>query len=123
MPRRITTTIQVRWGILREPAWVDGAEATAPGAGDNLVGKTVGTGKIGRVFGVHISAGEANQFQLYSGASVVKRFELGLAGVIHIVLGTPLLDSVAATTDITIKVVTAGGAGKKYQASILYDEG
>lgn len=113
---------QIRWGIVREPTWTDGAESTAPGAGDALVTKTVTAAKTGRVFGVHITAGEANEFRLYSGASIIKRFSLGLAGTIHIVLGTPLLDDVAAATAITIKVVNAAGAGIVYQASLLYDE-
>lgn len=112
----------VRWGIPREPTWTDGAEATAPAAGTALVTVTVSTGKTGRVFGVHISADEANQFQLLVGSTVVKRFALGAAGVIHIVLSLPLKDSIAAASVITVKNVTAGASGKTYQASLLYDE-
>jgi len=112
----------IRWGITREPTWTDGAEATAPAAGATLVSKTVTAGMTGRVFGVHISADEANQFQLLVNATVIKRFALGGAGVIHIVLALPLKDSIAAASVITIKNVTAGAALKVYQASLLYDE-
>lgn len=114
---------RVRWGIRREPKWVDGLEKTAPSAGEALVTKTVSSGKTGRVFGVHITADEANQFQLCIEANVVKDFTLGLAGTIHIVLGTPLIDNVATGKAVTIKVISAGGMGRVYQSSLLYDEG
>jgi hypothetical protein len=112
----------IRWGIPREPAWVDGSETTAPAAGTALVSKTVSSGKTGRVFGVHIAAPEANRFQLQSGGSVIKDFTVGIEGVIHIVLPLPLLNNVAAGTAITINNVTAGASGAVYQASLLYDE-
>jgi hypothetical protein len=114
---------KLRWGIPREPVWIDGAETTAPAAGTALVSKTVSTGKTGRVFGVHICTPEANEFQLLAGTTVVKRFSAAAASVIHIVLGTPLKDNIPAGTAITIKNVNAGSAGKTYQTSILYDEG
>lgn len=112
----------IRWGITREPTWTDGVETTAPAAGATLVTKTVTAAMTGRVFGVHISADEANQFQLLVDAVVIKRFALGGAGVIHIVLATPLKDDITASAVITIKNVTIGTAGKVYQASLLYDE-
>ena len=113
----------VRWGVTREPAWIDGSEQTAPEANTKLVSKTVSADKVGRVFGVHITAGEANAFRLMKGATVVKRFDISARGTIHIVLNTPLLDGVSAGTEISIQNVDAGGSGIVYQASILYDEG
>jgi hypothetical protein len=112
----------VRWGITREPSWVYGSETTAPSVGTALVSQAVSSGKIGRVFGVHISADEANQFRLYEGATVKQRFNLNGAGTIFIVLANPLLDSVAAGTTISLKVVSSANSGKVYQANLLYDE-
>jgi hypothetical protein len=117
------TSAETRWGIPREPTWIDGAETTAPAAGTTLVSTTVGTGKTGRVFGVHISADEANSFQLLVDTTVVKRFALTAAGTIHIVLNTPLKDNIPAGATVKIINVNAAAAGKVYQASMLYDEG
>jgi hypothetical protein len=118
------TTAETRWSIPREPKWIDGAEATAPAAGTALVSVTVGASpRTGRVFGVHITAGEANSFQLVVGTTVVKRFTLGTAGTIHIVLNTPLADNIPAGTTVKIVNVNAGSTGVVYQASLLYDEG
>jgi hypothetical protein len=114
---------ETRWGVPTEPAWIDGAETTAPSAGTALVSVTVGAGKTGRVFGIHITADEANSFQLAVGTTVIKRFSLPVAGTIHIVLNTPILDKVPENSTITIKNVSAGSAGKVYQASLLYHEG
>jgi len=116
------TAAETRWSIPREPKWIDGAEATAPAAGTALVSKTVSAG-TGRVFGVHITAGEANSFQLVVGTTVVKRFTLGTAGTIHIVLNTPLADNIPAGTTVKIVNVNAASTGVVYQASLLYDEG
>ncbi|MEM3356762.1 MAG: hypothetical protein QW166_02930 [Candidatus Bathyarchaeia archaeon] len=121
-PVAVSNYCEIRWGIPREPVWVDGAEATAPAAGTALVSRTVSAGMTGRVFGVHISADEGNQFRLYVDATVVKRFALVAAGTIHIVLALPLKDNIAAGSVVSIKNVVAGATGKVYQASVLYDE-
>jgi len=118
----VTPTITIRWGIPREPAWVYGDETTAPGAGTTLVSQTVTTGKTGRVFGVSICSPEANDFRLYAGSTVRKRYSIASAGTFEIVLGIPILDAIAAGTVITIKNVTAATAGLVYKADLLYDE-
>lgn len=112
----------IRWGIPREPAWVDEDEQTAPGAGTALVTQAVTVGKTGRVFGVHIAATEGNTFQLKSGSTVIKTWIIGTAGFIDIIASVPLLDDVAAGISITIVNVTAAAALTTYQASLLYDE-
>jgi hypothetical protein len=117
-----TSVAEIRWGIPREPKWIDGSEITAPAAGTALVSQTVSAG-TGRVFGVHITADEANSFQLIAGVAVVKRFALTAAGTIHIVLNTPLVDGIPSGTVVKIVNVKAGSTGMVYQASILYDEG
>jgi hypothetical protein len=118
------TAAETRWSIPREPKWIDGAEVTAPAAGTALASVTVGASpRTGRVFGVHITAGEANSFQLVVGTTVVKRFTLGTAGTIHIVLNTPLADNIPAGTTVKIVNVNAGSTSIIYQASLLYDEG
>lgn len=119
---RFRPITQIRWGIGREPVWEYGDEATMPLAEQALVTKTVSLGKTGRVFGVHISAGEANQFRLYQGSAVKQRFDLSSAGTILIVLANPLIDSIVAGTAVSIKVVTAAAADIVYQANLLYDE-
>ena len=113
----------VRWGIAREPAWVSGTVTDNPGAGTSLVSKTVTAAKTGRVFGLSITADEANTFDLYADAVKKLHFSLPAAGNIYVVLPTPMVDSLAAATVVAIKNVSAaGGAGKFYQAQLLYDE-
>lgn len=121
-PTEISPPAKIRWGITREPIWVDGLEVTGPlvSAGTSLVTKTVSSGKLGRIFGLHIAVDEANQFQLYQDSTVIKRFPLNDAGVIHVVLATPLLNNVSGV--IAIKNVAAATSGKTYQSSLLYDE-
>jgi len=111
-----------RWNIPREPSWVDGAYTTAPAADAVLVTKTVGAGVTGRVFGIHISANEANQFDLELAGVPTKRFVLGAGGTLYIILANPILDGIVAGTVIELENVTVGAAGMVYQASLLYDE-
>ncbi len=113
----------LRWGIPREPAWVDGAVTDNPNAAATLVTKTVTVGKTGRLFGLSIDADEANTFGVYEDATEKLHFSLGSAGVVLVVTPGPILDSIAASVVVTIKNIGAGGgAGKKYQARLLYDE-
>ncbi len=112
----------LRWGIAREPAWVDGGEQTAPAAGTDLATQTVTAAMTGRLFGVSIAADEANTFDVYLDAVATLHYALAAAGQVVIVLPTPLVDSVAAGTVIDLRNVTAGGAGKVYHAMLLYDE-
>ena len=111
----------IRWGIAREPSWTYGTSATAPLALATLVTKTVAAGKTGQLFGFHISAGEANSFQI-SGGTTTLTYHLAAAGPIDIVLSAPIIANIAAGASITIKNVTAAAAGIVYQASLLTDE-
>lgn len=112
----------LRWGVAREPAWVDGGEQTAPGAGTDLATKTVTAGKTGRLFGISIAADEANTFDVYLDATATLHYALAAAGQLVIVLPTPIKDAIAAGTVIDLRNVTAAGAGKVYHAMMLYDE-
>lgn len=113
----------LRWGVAREPAWVSGTVTDNPGAGTALVSKTVTAGKTGRVFGLSITADEANTFDLYADAVKKAHFAMAAAGNIYVVLPAPMVDSLAVGTVVAIKNVSAaGGAGKYYQAQLLYDE-
>jgi len=112
----------LRWGVAREPAWVDGGEQTAPGAGTDLATKTVIAGKTGRLFGISIAADEANTFDVYLDATATLHYALAAAGQLVIVLPTPIKDAIAAGTVIDLRNVTAAGAGKVYHAMMLYDE-
>lgn len=113
---------QTRWGIPREPTWINGSNQTAPGTTTNLVAKTVTAGKTGRIFGWQIISPEANEFTLNVGATAYRIGALAGAGVICVSLSNPMFDSIAAGTVINIRVVTAGGAGKVYRADLMYDE-
>jgi hypothetical protein len=116
-----------RWGRDVTPAWVDGAEVTAPAAGTALVTKTVGTGKTGYLYGFFISAGEGNHFKINwtsGGSAKSRRIVLSGAGSVQYVDFIALNEGSPADagTNITITNVNAGGTGTVYQASILYAE-
>jgi len=119
---QIITPSMIRWGTPREPTWTYGSETTAPGAEATLVSKTVSSGKTGKVFGISISSPEANDFRLYSGTTVKKRYSISAAGAIEVILANPIIDDVGTGTAITIKNVNAGAAGLIYKADLLYDE-
>jgi hypothetical protein len=109
------------------PKWFYGSEATAPGAGGALVTKAVSSGKKGYVFGILITASEANKFYLNwtsGGAAKSISFQLSGRGTLLYVFEIPLNeDSPAdAGTSVTITVAAAGSAGSTYQAGILYGE-
>ena len=113
----------IRWGVPQEPTWTNGDIVDNPSAGTALVAKTVGSGKTGHVYGVEISADEANRFELCEGDTAKRHYSLSAGGVIVLVLPLPLWANVTAGVAISIKTVAAaGGAGKKYQARLLYLE-
>jgi hypothetical protein len=116
------TIAMIRWGIPREPAWVDGAAVVAPATSAVLVTKTVTTAKTGRVFGIHISADEANQFDLFLDAVAVNHYVMASGGTMDLVFSSPIQDAIAAGKVISIQNVVAGGEAMTYQASLLYDE-
>lgn len=118
-----SNTSMLRWGIPREPVWEHGAVETAPAALTDLVTWTVSTGKKGRVFGFHLSAGEANEFSLNVDATEYTRYHLGSANPIDVVFPKPIVDDIAAGGIVAIKNVTAAAAGITYQSSLLRDEG
>lgn len=116
----------IRWGVGVEPSWTEGSETDGPAAGTALVSKDIASGKVGKVFGVHISAGEGNEFQLgiYDGTTftVKKRFALASAGTILIVAGAPLIEDVPGGQSVEVRNVKDGTAGVIYQASVLVAE-
>jgi hypothetical protein len=116
-----------RWGRNVAPSWVLGAELTAPAAGTNLVSKAVSSGKSGYVYGLVISAGEANDFKLNwnSEASAKSlRFVLVSKGSIALISPVALNEGLPADggSSITITNVNAGASGIVYQAMLLYAE-
>jgi len=103
------------------------AEQVAPGAGTALVTQAVTAAKSGYIYGFFISCQEANDFLLNwtsGGAAKSKRIVFGGAGVVQDVEPAALNEGLAADggTNITITNVNAGGAGKVYQANLLYAE-
>jgi len=109
------------------PAWVYGSEATAPASGTSLVSKTVGSGKSGYVYGVFISAGEANEFKLswVSGGSTYGiRIPFSSKGAIYSILDVPINEGLPASSGSTITLtnINAGSTGAVYQAGVLYVE-
>jgi hypothetical protein len=122
----VTSTVQAnltRWGIPREPDWIYGALIPAPGAGTALVTRSVTAAMTGSVFGVKITATEANQFDLYLNAVFKTRVGvLGAAGTIYAVLAAPIVKGIVAGTAITVQNVAGAGLGSVYQSDLYYDE-
>jgi hypothetical protein len=117
----------LRWGRDVSPAWVYGAEVTAPAAGTALVSKTVSTGKSGYIYGFFISAGEANDFKINwtsGGAAKSVRIPFVSKGAVQYVDFIALNEGLPADagTSITITNVNAGSSGVVYQAGLLYVE-
>ena len=113
----------LRWGITREPVWYDGPEMSAAKSGQYLIWHTVATGKTGRVFGVHITADEANAYRLYAGTTEIKRFATSGAGTIFIVVQDPIAQNIPAGTYINIQTAAVyTSLTAQYQASMLEDE-
>jgi len=98
----------LRWGIPREPVSTDGSEQTAPGGGSVLVTVPVPSGKTGKAFAVHITATEANYFQvgiLVGGTfTTVKDYGLAAEGTIEIVVPLPLVTAAKTLTGSAIQV-------------------
>ena len=113
----------MRWGVPQEPTWTNGDIVDNPDAGSALVTKTVTTGKTGQVYGIMILAPEANSFELCEDDTPKLLFPLSAAGPIILIFPNPLWANVAAGVAISINTVAAaGGAGKKYQARLLFLE-
>jgi len=113
---------RIRWGIPREPAWINGSNQTAPTTTTDLISKTVNTGKTGRIFGWRISSPEANEFILNIGATAYRLAALGGAGLIAESHAVPVFDNAAGGTTINLRVASNGGSGKVYRVDLLFDE-
>jgi hypothetical protein len=117
----------IRWGRNVTPAWVLGAENTAPAAGTALVSKTVSTGKTGYIYGFIITAQEVNDFKINwtsGGSSKSLRITFGGKGTTGYTNNVPMNEGIGADagTSITITNVNAGGSGVVYQACLLVAE-
>jgi len=116
-----------RWGRNVSPEWTHAAAQTAPGAGTALVTQAVTAGKSGYIYGFFISSQEANDFLLNwtsGSAAKSKRIIFGGSGTVENVDGIAMNEGLPADagSNITITNVNAGGAGKVYQANLLYGE-
>jgi len=116
-----------RWGRNVSPAWVHGAEVTAPAANTALVSVAVSAGKAGFIYGLFISAQEANDFKVSwtSGATAYsRRIVFAGKGSLQYVDIVPLNEGLPADagSSVTITNVNAASAGMIYQAAILYAE-
>jgi hypothetical protein len=109
------------------PMWIYGSEITAPPSNTALVSKSVSLGKRGYIYGVFISAGEANDFKIEwasSGTRYSVRIPTSSKGAIYAIYNVSLNEGLPAdeATTVAIKNVNAGGSGVIYQAGILYLE-
>jgi len=109
------------------PVWVYGSEVTAPAANTSLVSKTVSTGRTGYVYGIFISAGEANDFKLNwtsGGVAYSIRIPFSSKGAVQVVFDVPANEGLPADAGSTISIVNvnAGSTGVVYQAGFLYAE-
>jgi hypothetical protein len=122
-----TQAILKRWGKDVTPFWVLGSELTAPAANTALVSQTVTSGKTGFVYGLIITAGEANDFKLNwtsGGTARSVRFTLASKGSVVLISPVALNEGLPADggSSITITNVNAGSTGIVYQATLLYAE-
>jgi hypothetical protein len=104
-----------------------GSEVTAPSAGTALASRTVGAGRRGYVYGVFITAGEANDFRLEwtsGGVSYSLRIPLCGRGAIMLTSLIPLNEGLPADggTSVAVTNINAGSPGVVYQAAVLYAE-
>ena len=121
------TALYTRWGRQIVPGWIYADEVTAPIAGAVLVTQTVTAGKTGYIYGAFISAEEGNEFLINwtsGGLDKSKRLVFSSLGSFEFIDQVPINEGLPAdaTTDVTIAIVTAAGAGKIYQANLLYGE-
>jgi hypothetical protein len=121
------TALYVRWGRQIVPTWIYAAEQTAPIAGAVLVSQTVTTGKTGYIYGAFIATEEGNEFLINwtsGGIAKSKRLVFSSLGSFEFIDQVPINEGLPAdaVTNVTITVVTAAGAGKIYQANLLYGE-
>jgi hypothetical protein len=96
-------------------------------AGAALVSQTVTAGKSGYIYGVFMTLQEGNDLLLNwtsGGVANSKRFNFGSSGTIETADPIAMNDGLPADagTNITVTVVTIAGAGKIYQANLLYGE-
>jgi hypothetical protein len=116
-----------RWGRVITPYWIYAAEQTAPGAGATLVTQAVTAGKSGYIYGGFISAEEGNEFLINwtsGGVAKSKRVVFSSPGSFEFIDPVPINEGLPAdaATNVTVTAVTAAGAGKIYQANLLYGE-
>jgi hypothetical protein len=121
------TALYTRWGRQIVPAWIYAAEQAAPIAGAVLVTQAVTAGKTGYIYGAFISAEEGNEFLINwtsGGVAKSKRLVFSSLGSFEFIDQVPINEGLPAdaATNVTITVVTAAGAGKIYQANLLYGE-
>lgn len=117
----------VRFGRDVSPAWIAGAQISAPAAGTPLVSVTVSPGKQGYIYGFHIVATEANSFRLTwtsNGAAYSILIPFPSAGLLRLTDFIAVNEGLPADggTTISIANVNAGSAGSTYQAMLLYAE-
>jgi len=116
-----------RFGDDVEPEWFSGGKITAPPPNTVLVSKTVSSGKTGYIYGFHITAGEANDFDVNwvsGGVSKSVRIIFSGKGSLCYTGFTPFNKGEPADggTDITITNVNAGSTDVVYQARLYYAE-
>ena len=116
-----------RWGRSVSPAWTHAGEQVAPGPGTALVTQAVSAGRTGYIYGFFITVQEANDFKISwtsGGAARSKRIVFGGGGTMEDVQPAALNEGLPADSgsNVTITNVNAGGAGKIYQANLLYAE-
>jgi hypothetical protein len=117
----------VRLGRSASTSWVLGGEVTAPAANTALVSRTVTSGKTGYIYGLVITAGEANDFKLNwisGGTARSLRIALSSRGSVVLISPVALNEGLPADggTTVSITNVNAGSSGVVYQAMLLYAE-
>jgi hypothetical protein len=118
------STTDIAVGLVKK--WRYGAEAVAPLAGATLISETLDQTYPGRrIYGYTISAEEGNSFRLSwvrGGGAISYLIVLPVGGTIVVVLDYEALNDgylADAGSVVSITVVAAAAAGKKYQAGVM----
>lgn len=118
------STTDLAIGLIKK--WRYGSEAVAPIAGATLVSEQLDQTYPGRrIYGYTISAEETNSFRLAwtrGNQAITFLIVLPVGGTIVVVLDNEALNDgylADSGSSVSINVVNAGAAGKKYQAGVL----
>jgi hypothetical protein len=117
----------MRWGKVYEPTWVFGNIMYDIQENEELICKTISSGKKGYIHGFFITASEPNEFSItWISQGSFKQILIKLAGAGSVKDTSPIalneLTPADSNTDICILVKNEGSLNSYYQAGLLIGE-